>query len=79
MQNQISPLKINDLIYFTAPAKSIDQESVLYAKQFFEEKGYRVLLSKHCLGVYNYFSGTDEERIEDMQAGIDNPEVKAVI
>lgn len=79
MQNQISPLKINDLIYITAPAKSIDKEKVMYAKQVFEEKGYRVLLSKHCLGNHHYFSGTDEERLEDMQFGLDHPDVKAII
>ena len=73
------PLKEGDLIYITAPAKATDAESVFFAKTFLEEKGFRVLLSSHCLGEHRYFSGTDEERISDMQYGIDHPEVKAIL
>ena len=72
-------LKEGDLIYITAPAKATDKASVLYTKKFLEQKGYRVLLSEHCLGVHHYFSGTDEERTADMQFGIDHPEVKAIL
>jgi muramoyltetrapeptide carboxypeptidase len=72
-------LKPGDLIYITAPAKSIDEETVRFSKEFFEEKGFRVLISKNCFGVFNYFSGTDQERMEDLQFGIDHPEVKAIV
>jgi muramoyltetrapeptide carboxypeptidase len=72
-------LKEGDLIYITAPAKATDKASVLFTKNFLEQKGYRVLLSEHCLGVHRYFSGTDEERTADMQFGIDHPEVKAIL
>lgn len=77
----IAPPKLNpgDLIYITAPAKSIDEPPVLFAKQFFESRGYRVEISKHCFGQFNYFSGTDQERLEDLQFGIDHPEVKAIL
>jgi muramoyltetrapeptide carboxypeptidase len=72
-------LSKGDLIYITAPAKATDKASVLYTKNFLELKGYRVLLSEHCLGTHRYFSGTDEERTSDMQFGIDHPEVKAIL
>jgi muramoyltetrapeptide carboxypeptidase len=72
-------LKPGDLIYITAPAKSIDEETVRFSKEFFEEKGFRVLISKNCFGVFNYFSGTDQERMGDLQYGIDHPEVKAIV
>lgn len=75
----IQPLQPNDLIYITAPAKAIEKEYVMFAKDFFEKQGYRVEIAKHCLGEFNYFSGTDEERLEDFQYGIDNDEVKAII
>jgi muramoyltetrapeptide carboxypeptidase len=68
-----------DLIYITAPAKATDAASVSYTKSFLESHGFRVLLSKHCLGVHRYFSGTDEERASDMQFGIDHPEVKVIL
>ncbi len=76
---QPAPLKKGDLIYITAPAKSIDDASVSFAKNFFEAQGFRVEISKHCFGAFNYFSGTDEERAADLQAGIDHPEAKAIV
>jgi muramoyltetrapeptide carboxypeptidase len=73
------PLNKGDLIYITAPAKAIDEEPVFYTRDFFTSHGFRVEISKHCFGQYNYFSGTDEERMSDLQYGIDHSEVKAII
>ena len=73
------PLKKGDLIYITAPAKSIDEAPVYYARDFFVNHGFQVEISKHCFGQHNYFSGTDEERMADLQYGINHPEIKAII
>jgi len=77
----IVPPKLSkgDLIYITAPAKASDANSIAFTKAFLEKKGFKVLLSAHCLDVHHYFSGTDEERAADMQYGIDHPEVKAIL
>ncbi len=72
-------LQPGDLIYITAPAKAIDEACVLFAKDYFEQAGFRVRISVHCTGRYNYFSGTIEERLKDFQEGIDDPDVKAII
>lgn len=72
-------LKKGDLIYITAPAKAIDEGPVFYTRDFFINHGFRVEISKNCFGQFNYFSGTDEERMEDLQYGIDHPEVKAIL
>lgn len=72
-------LKPGDLIQLVAPAKAIDKEFVDYAKSFFEKNGFKVSIGENCLGKYNYFSGTDEQRILDFQNALDNPEVKAII
>jgi muramoyltetrapeptide carboxypeptidase len=77
--NVPQPLASGDLIYITAPAKAIEKEHVDFAVTFFENAGFRVLVSKNCLGQHHYFSGTDEERLEDLQYGIDHPEVKAIV
>lgn len=77
--NVPQPLALGDLIYITAPAKAIEKKHVDFAITFFENAGFNVLVSKNCLGQYNYFSGTDEERLEDFQFGIDHPEVKAIV
>ena len=77
--NVPQPLVAGDLIYITAPAKAIEKEHVDFAVSFFENAGFKVLVSKNCLGQHHYFSGTDEERLEDLQYGIDHPEVKAIV
>lgn len=79
MTQQIPSLQPGDLIYITAPAKAIEASLVDAAKSLFANRGYRVLISEHCTGTFNYFSGTDEERLKDFQFGIDHPEVKAII
>jgi muramoyltetrapeptide carboxypeptidase len=76
---QIPYLQKGDLIYITAPAKAIELEQVLFAQLFLEKNGFVVKISKNCLGQYNYFSGTDEERMVDFQEGIDDPNVKAIL
>jgi muramoyltetrapeptide carboxypeptidase len=77
----IQPPALNpgDLIYITAPAKLMDAQAVTYAKKHLEENGFKVLISKNCLGKHHYFSGTDEERLSDLQFGIDHPDVKAIL
>lgn len=75
----IPSLQPGDLIYITAPAKSIEIDLIDYAKNLFEERGYRVLVSEHCSGNHHYFSGTDEERLKDLQFAIDHPEVRAIV
>jgi len=72
-------LELNDKIYICAPAKAIDKESVHFARRFFEAAGYKVELSKHVLGQHNYFSGSESERLDDLQHGLDCPGVKAIL
>lgn len=79
MNNTIPYLQHGDLIQIVAPAKAIEKEYVFFAKDFFEKAGYKVEISKYCLGQHNYFSGTDEERTSDFQQALDNPNVKAIV
>jgi muramoyltetrapeptide carboxypeptidase len=76
---QPTPLKKGDLIYITAPAKAIEASYVIYAKSYLENLGYRIEIAQHCLGTYNYLSGTDAERAADLQTGINHPEAKAIL
>jgi muramoyltetrapeptide carboxypeptidase len=76
---QPAPLKKGDLIYITAPAKAIETEFVYFAQNYLEKQGFRVEISSNCFGNYNYFSGTDQERLADLQQGIDHPEAKAIL
>ena len=68
-----------DTIYITAPAKAIEETSVLAAKNTLETWGLNVRIAPHCLGRYHYFSGSDEERLADFQDGLDDPSIKAIL
>ena len=76
---QPTPLIPGDLIYITAPAKITDPKTVLFAKEYLEKHGFNVLVSAHCFGNHHYFSGTEEERLTDLQFGIDHPDVRAIL
>ena len=79
MNTKIPYLSKGDTIYITAPAKAIEAEHVDFAKNFLEKNGFNVIISEHCLGQENYFSGTDNERRSDFQKGLDDPSVKAIL
>ena len=73
------PINPGDLISILAPAKSIDKSIVDYAKDFLVQRGFEVNVSAHCTGRHHYYSGTDEERISDLQSAIDDSEVMAIL
>ncbi len=75
----IPSLRKGDLIYITAPAKSIDASYVYYAENYLLDQGYRVEIAKQCLGEYHYFSGSEAQRAIDFNNAIHNPEVKAIL
>ena len=72
-------LSKGDLIYLTAPAKAIEKKIIDYSKELIEDLGFRVLLSENINGREGYFSGSDIQRSNDFQYGIDHPEVKAIL
>ena len=79
LKQAIPYLQSGDLIRIIAPAKAIEAEFVEFAKEFLEKNGFRVLVGKHTLGRWNYLSGTDAERMADMQEALDDPECKAIL
>jgi len=79
MLHTIKHLQPNDLIRIVAPAKAIEAEIVEFAVDYLQEKGFRVKLGTHTFGRWNYLSGTDAERIKDMQDALDDLECKAIL
>ncbi|MFT6983896.1 MAG: muramoyltetrapeptide carboxypeptidase [Crocinitomicaceae bacterium] len=75
----VPPLKPGDLIEILAPAKAIEENHVLFAKDFFESKGFKVRISENCLGIENYFSGSVSQRLVDFQNALNDPDVKAIV
>lgn len=72
-------LKTGDTVAIVSPAKAIEAQHIDYARVFFEGHGFKVIVGDHAYGNHNYFSGTDQERLSDMQFAIDHPDVKAII
>ncbi|MFM7007109.1 MAG: LD-carboxypeptidase [Flavobacteriales bacterium] len=78
--NLIAPptLQKGDLVYLCAPAKAIEENYVVAAEKWLASIGLRALRSKHLTGRSAYFSGTELQRLADLQEGLDHPEAKAI-
>lgn len=72
-------LQPGDVIGICAPARKVSQEEMKDGINWLAQKGFRVKESKHLYNNQNQFSGSDEERAEDIQSLINDPEVKAII
>lgn len=72
-------LKSGDTIGIVAFAKKISLQEIQPAVKVFESWGLKVRIGKTIGKSWNQFSGTDDERMQDLQEMLDDPEVKAVI
>lgn len=79
MSKNISPLEKDDLVLIITPAKAIEKKDVDAAVTLFENWGLKVEVGKNALGKHHYFSGTDQERAEDLQWALDHPKAKAIV
>ncbi|HEY0433802.1 MAG TPA: LD-carboxypeptidase [Chitinophagaceae bacterium] len=69
-----------DLIGITCPSGFMPVEKASECIRVLnEEWGYRTVVGKTVGNEYQYFSGTDEERLKDLQQMLDDPEVKAIL
>lgn len=71
-------LQIGDLVYLCAPAKAIEENYVVAAEIWLQSIGLRAIRSTNLTGRHHYFSGTEFERLADLQEGLDHPEAKAI-
>lgn len=72
-------LKKGDTVAIVSPARAIELEKVEPAIRFFESHGLNVLVGKHVYDVHHQMAGTDANKVTDIQAFIDNQNVKAII
>ncbi len=68
-----------DSIGICSPARKIPQSEIEFALKMIEELGYFPVLGKNMFKEDHQFSGTDDERAEDLQAFLDDPAIKAVL
>ena len=72
-------LKEKDIVSISSPAGYIKQEEIQSAIKRMEGWGYRTKIG-NTIGKRDFtFGGTDEERAEDFQQMLDDPEIKAIM
>jgi muramoyltetrapeptide carboxypeptidase len=72
-------LKKGDTIAIISPARAIASEEIQPAVRFFEKHGLYVVLGKHIHTIHHQMAGTDAEKVEDIQAFINDPNVRAIV
>ncbi len=74
-----APLKAGDSIGICSPARKIPAEDIEGAIGMIEAQGFYPVLGKNMFNEHNQFSGTDEERADDLQLFLDDPNIKAIL
>ena len=74
-------LKAGDTVAIVAPAGILkNKEAVIAkAKTLLESWGLHVVYGKHMFKKAHHFAGTDDQRCQDFQDALDNPEIKAIL
>lgn len=71
-------LKKNDTVIIFSPAGRVLNANIDNAVRTLESWGLEVLVSRNAKNEYYNFSGTEEERLSDLQWALDHPEAKAI-
>ncbi len=72
-------LKPGDTIGILCPAGYMPYEKAVTAIETLKEWGYKVVVGKTLGNQYNYFSGTDAERLADLQSMLDDDSIHAIL
>ena len=79
MFQQAKLLSRGSKIRIVAPAKAIEHSFIDKATRTLSDAGFKVEVSEHCVGSYNYFSGTVSERLADFQSALDDETIDAIL
>jgi len=74
-----SYLKPGDTIGILCPAGFMPLEKAQTCIETLTDWGYKVVTGKTLGHQFNYFSGTDEERLQDLQQMLDDESIKAIL
>lgn len=80
--NLIKPKKLNkgDTIGILALSGAVEsKENILRAKEYFEKRGYKVVLSENIFDQYRYLAGIDEKKVEELHKFFKDPNIKAIL
>ena len=72
-------LKPGDMIGITSPAGYILRESIIPAATLMQQWGFKIRVG-YTIGKKDFtYGGTDEERLQDFQMMLDDPQIKAIM
>ncbi|MFH1297940.1 MAG: LD-carboxypeptidase [Bacteroidota bacterium] len=72
-------LRKGDKVAIVSPARSISFEEVFPIMKLLQKWDLEVVLGTHVFGKHHQFSGTDEQRCQDLQQMLDDPSIRALI
>ena len=72
-------LKQGSVFGITCPSGYVSEDRVAYAVKVLERWGFSVKQGKTIGSEHFYFSGTDQERLADLQDMLDDPDVDAIL
>lgn len=72
-------LKTGDRIRVVSPAGKVQKEKITPGNELLQKHGFEVITGRHVFGNHFQFAAKDEERLDDMQEALDDPECKAII
>lgn len=72
-------LSKGDTIGIVCPSGFLQADKAATCIRVLKEWGYKVKVGKTLGNQFHYFAGTDEERRQDLQEMLDNPEIKAIL
>lgn len=81
MPKTITPpyLKKGDQIALIAPSGLIeDEQAFIKAEQWLESLGLKSVRGKNAMKKFGTYSGTDAQRLSDLQRAMNDPEIKAI-
>ena len=73
-------LKTGDTVAIIAPSGVLNnrEKEIDHAKTLLKSWGLNVIIGEHVFSKSGHFAGTDDERAEDFQKALDNPNIKAI-
>src|ERR1700712_1974696 len=74
-----SPLTKNDIIGIVCPAGFMPAEKAKTCIETLQQWGFQVKIGRTLGHQFNYFSGTDAERLADLQQMLDDKSIKAIL
>lgn len=80
--NLIKPKKLNkgDTIGILALSGAVESKRKIFrAKKYFENKGYKVVLSENIFDKNRYLAGTDEKKVEELHRFFKDPNINAIL